>query len=157
VKDSTLHSKRASLTILTSLTQPNPICLTYREQSNTQWDFLHFVIYCLVKQHLVNGDFLIMDNASVHGGSESIAILDKLLQAHGVNLMYLPKYSPELNPCELVFNVVKNHVRNHRDHNRPIWFDIAKGIANITQDKMESFYFHCLWHGNIRNKMEYIK
>lgn len=44
------------------------------------------------------GDFLVVDNAAVHGGFED---LTWILDYFQVSLMYLPAYS--LNPCELVF------------------------------------------------------
>ena len=48
-----------------------------------------------------------MDNATVHKGLESMRFLSPLLRAAGVKLLFLPKYSPELNPCEEVrFGVV---------------------------------------------------
>ncbi len=42
----------------------------------------------------------------------------------------LPKYSPELNPCELLFGRVKNHLRNNRDDER-FWIEIMKALTII--------------------------
>ena len=60
---------------------------------------------------LTTGDYLIVDNASVHGGMDSIDLLLDFLEEHGVSLVYLPAYSPELNPCENVFCMLKTHLR----------------------------------------------
>jgi len=49
-----------------------------------------------------------------------VDILHIVLEFFGVHLIFLPAYSPELNPCELVFNVVKAHVRNYRDGFSPL-------------------------------------
>ena len=46
---------------------------------------------------------LIMDNASFHKGSETAA----LIQASGASLLFLPPYSPELNPIEKDFANIK--------------------------------------------------
>jgi len=43
LKDDTLNSRHASLSIITSLTSMELIFIDYREESNTQWDFLDFV------------------------------------------------------------------------------------------------------------------
>lgn len=51
--------------------------------------------------------FLVMDNASIHHGPT----VDAALGAFGVVPVYLPPYSPELNPCELVFSKVKTSLR----------------------------------------------
>ena len=46
---------------------------------------------------------VIMDNASFHKGSETAA----LIQASGASLLFLPPYSPELNPIEKDFANIK--------------------------------------------------
>ena len=46
---------------------------------------------------------VIMDNASFHKGSETAA----LIQASGADLLFLPPYSPELNPVEKDFANIK--------------------------------------------------
>ena len=57
------------------------------------------------------GMYLIMDNAAVHNDNpDTEAAFDRLAQ-HGVKVRRLPTYSPELNPCELVFAFVKNLLR----------------------------------------------
>ena len=51
--------------------------------------------------------FLVLDNASIHKGA---AVAEALAEI-GVEPIYLPPYSPELNPCELVFGHVKGALR----------------------------------------------
>ena len=46
---------------------------------------------------------LIMDNASFHKGSETAA----LIRGSGASLLFLPPYSPELNPIEKDFANIK--------------------------------------------------
>ena len=46
---------------------------------------------------------VIMDNASFHKGSETAA----LIGASGASLLFLPPYSPELNPIEKDFANIK--------------------------------------------------
>ena len=50
------------------------------------------------------------DNCKFHryGPGET---LDELCRMYGVKLVYLPPYSPELNPIESAFNVFKFHLR----------------------------------------------
>jgi len=54
---------------------------------------------------------LIMDNCQTHH-SERLA--DACLAA-GVRLVYLPAYSPQYNPIELTFHLLKQWMRRHRD------------------------------------------
>ena len=50
---------------------------------------------------------LIMDNARFHYGGD----LQKIAKQYNIMLMYLPPYSPELNPIEQLWAVIKQKVR----------------------------------------------
>jgi len=62
-----------------------PVVATLHTESNTQWDFLDFLIYLLEQQHLVAGDILFVDNASVHWGHDAFPIISALLRAAGMH------------------------------------------------------------------------
>ena len=49
------------------------------------------------------GDIIVMDNLSAHH-YEGGEILEVWLEEMGIELIYLPTYSPDLNPIELCFN-----------------------------------------------------
>lgn len=51
--------------------------------------------------------YLILDNASFHKGGR----LEQIASSYGHVLMYLPPYSPELNPIEKCWAVLKQKVR----------------------------------------------
>ena len=53
---------------------------------------------------------LVMDNARVHHGGR----VAELCAASEVLLIYLPPYSPDLNPIEKVFSVLKSQLKRHR-------------------------------------------
>ena len=61
-----------SVTLLTTLdpTAPHPIVFDMREESNSACDFLNVVKHWIQKGHLTQGDYLIVDNASVHVSDE---------------------------------------------------------------------------------------
>jgi hypothetical protein len=46
----------------------------------------------------------------LHGGLASLDLLLEILDTFGVTLVYLPAYSPELNPCKLVFGMTKAEI-----------------------------------------------
>ena len=56
--------------------------------------------------------------------------------------MFLPKYSPEFNPCELVFQVMKQHLRYWRGFETFV-NEILKSAAHITYYDMIAFYAKC--------------
>ena len=56
---------------------------------------------------LCKGDVVILDNLAVHK-SPKVA---ELLRARGAWALFLPKYSPDLNPIEMAFSKLKEHLR----------------------------------------------
>jgi len=103
------------------------------------------VLDCCCTGALSRGDYLIIDNAAVHNGWDSMDVVADILQTAGVNLIFLPAYSPELNPCELVFNVVKSHIRIHRNFGSLILHEIVDALSSVSLDTMSLFYDHCIF------------
>jgi hypothetical protein len=133
-----------SLTLLTDLSTPaNPFFLTLRSESNTEWDFLNFVVDAVEANRLVQGDILVVDNASIHFGGETWELLTTLLDTFGISYVFLPTYSPELNPCELVFAYVKNFLRNNREPDIPLYQLMLVAFVRLPYTMLLSFYHHC--------------
>lgn len=57
--------------------------------------------------NLIPGQVLILDNASFHKSAES----QKLVEAVGCKILFLPPYSPDLNPIEKYWANMKKKVR----------------------------------------------
>ena len=55
----------------------------------------------------VRGSVLVLDNASIHKGGN----IERLARRAGCRVLYLPPYSPDLNPIELIWSFVKRQVR----------------------------------------------
>jgi len=53
------------------------------------------------------GDVVILDNLSVHNSPRAA----QCLRCHGAWFLFLPKYSPDLNPIEMAFAKLKAHLR----------------------------------------------
>ena len=68
--------------------------------------FLAYVEQFLVPT-LKRGDIVILDNLGSHKGKA----VRKAIRAVGAHLMFLPKYSPDLNPIEQVFAKLKGFLR----------------------------------------------
>ena len=51
------------------------------------------------------GSVLLLDNASIH---KTLSVRQAALR-RGYQLLYLPTYSPEFNPIELIFGIAKQH------------------------------------------------
>ena len=68
--------------------------------------FLTYVETFLVPA-LKPGDVVIMDNLGSHRGKA----VRRAIRAAGARLLFLPKYSPDLNPIEQVFSKLKHMLR----------------------------------------------
>lgn len=67
---------------------------------------------------------LILDNASIHKGR----VIDDLAARYQIRIVYLPAYSPDLNPIERAWSVLKSKVRHmvaHSNQTLPDALDIA--------------------------------
>jgi transposase len=68
--------------------------------------FEEWVEKCLVPT-LSKGDVVVMDNLSSHKGPR----VEKLIEAAGAELRYLPPYSPDMNPIEKAYSKLKAFLR----------------------------------------------
>ena len=68
--------------------------------------FRAYIEQCLAPT-LKPGDIVVADNVSFH----KVAGVEDMLRRVGASLRYLPQYSPDLNPIELVFHPVKTCLR----------------------------------------------
>jgi transposase len=127
-----------------------PFFTLCRSESNTASDFFDFVKAALQAGSLKNGDHFVVDNASVHSGTDVFFQLEATLQSAGVNLAYLPAYSPELNPCELVFGYIKHRLRSSRNLAIPFWQDLAEGLESVTPLHLISWYKKCTSLKNLK-------
>ena len=56
--------------------------------------------------------YLIMDNASFHKGED----LEMIIKNYKINLLYLPTYSPDLNPIEKKWAQIKSYYRKFKTY-----------------------------------------
>jgi transposase len=68
--------------------------------------FLAYIEQCLAPS-LSAGDIVIMDNLPAH----KVDGVRRAIRARGAELMYLPPYSPDLNPIEMLFAKLKALLR----------------------------------------------
>jgi transposase len=82
---------------------------------------------------------LVMDNAKIHHNEKILSIIEEF----GGKVLYLPPYSPDFNPIELAFSVIKSWLRRHNDFIES--FENPKdplmlACAQITSQMARSFY-----------------
>jgi transposase len=69
-----------------------------------------FTVYVKMVPTLEVGDLVMMDNL----GSHKRKAIRRAIRSAGAKLLFLPKYSPDLNPIEQVFTKLKHMLRKKR-------------------------------------------
>jgi len=101
--------------------------------------FRAYVDQCLAPV-LRSGDIVILDNLSSHkvgGVREAIA-------AVGATLLYLPPYSPDLNPIEKFFAKLKALLRKAAARSVDVlWKEIGALLATVTEEECSNYLASC--------------
>ncbi len=97
-------------------------------------------VQTLLVPTLRSGDIVVMDNLSPH---KSDPTLVSIAQA-GAEVLFLPAYSPDLNPIELMWSKVKNWLRGAeaRTHAELI-VAIGQALDTVTARDALNWFAHC--------------
>ena len=88
---------------------------------------------------LAAGDIVIMDNLPAH----KVAGVRELIEAAGATFLYLPPYSPDLNPIELAFSKLKALLRKAAARSvAELWDCIARTLKQFTPQECAAFLRH---------------
>jgi putative transposase len=83
---------------------------------------------------------VVMDNLSSHKSPSVSALFAKA----GAQLLYLPPYSPDLNPIEMMWSKVKSHLRGAQARTQEeLWSAIAQSLEQITPSDAHGVFSHC--------------
>ena len=81
-----------------------------------------------------------MDNLSAHKGSR----VRELIEAKGCELLYLPPYSPDLNPIEEAFSKIKALLRRAGARIREALVEaIGRVLDTVTVRHARGYFEHC--------------
>lgn len=137
-----------TVTLITGLTFKNGIHVVRPFVGSNNGDrILRLMTVLLRGRILVRGDYLIVDNASIHFARAQRKELLKVFEDHGVELCFPPTFSPELNPCENVFGFVKYMVQS--TSTGPLSNDafinrVQAAFACVTLEFVRNCYRRCI-------------
>lgn len=101
--------------------------------------FEAFVEHVLV-HHLQSGDVVVMDNLSSHKRDRT----RQLIEQAGATLLYLPPYSPDLNPIEMIFSKIKQLLRSLAARTRQtLWQTMQSVLDQVTASDAAHCFAHC--------------
>ena len=80
-----------------------------------------------------------MDDLPVH----KVTGVEQAIEAAGATLIYLPKYSPDLNPIELAFSKLKAHLRKAAEQTIPrLVRKIGRIVADFSPRECRTLFRH---------------
>lgn len=85
---------------------------------------------------LAPGDIVVLDNLGSHKARPARAAV----RARGAHLIFLPPYSPDLNPIEQLFAKIKHWMRNaqERGHNAT-WRRVGQLLDIVSPDECANY------------------
>ena len=89
---------------------------------------------------LREGDIVICDNLSSH----KVSGVRQAIEARGASLLYLPPYSPDLNPIELAFSKLKRLLRSAAARTvDALWDTVGELVGSFTAEECANYLRHC--------------
>jgi transposase len=86
------------------------------------------------------GQVVIMDNLGAHKGER----VRELVESRGCELLYLPPYSPDLNPIEEAFSKVKGLLRGAGSRTRGALIEaMGRALDAVASRDARGFFEHC--------------
>lgn len=109
-------------------------------ESPTDGDVFTAYVEQVLCPRLQSGDVVIMDNLSAH----KVGGIRELIEACGAEVLYLPPYSPDLNPIEKAWFKLKQFLRAVKART-PEALDqaITEALKTISADNAAAWFRHC--------------
>ena len=86
------------------------------------------------------GDIVVLDNLSSH----KVSGVREAIERAGASILYLPPYSPDLNPIELAFSKLKRLLREAAERSmEALWQTIGLLLNRFSPAECANYIRHC--------------
>jgi transposase len=113
-------------------------------------DALAFESYVerLLAPSLSEGQVVVLDGLGAHRTER----VEELIEGRGCDLVFLPSYSPELNPIEEAFSKIKHLVRKEGQRVREALVEaIGRALAAVTKEDAAGWFAHAGYRAQDRS------
>lgn len=132
-------SRGHNLSVCAAIDINGPIHWFYKYQAFNQDHFITFLTELKAKLDPAKRNFLVMDNVAFH---KTNTIRDFLRENH-LDIIYLPPWSPMLNPIEECFSKVKGIIRQKRSSSGPdLMESINIAFRSVTASDCSGWFRH---------------
>jgi len=128
-------------------TRVNTVAILSEEGIKAQYNYTDsltaelFIFYLatFVLPILIDGQTVILDNHPVHHAK----IVQNYLKQNNIKFLYLPPYSPELNPIEEAFSKIKQYIKKQKARTVDKLLNVIKEALNtITRNDVNGYFNH---------------
>jgi transposase len=99
-----------------------------------------FFVEELLAPTLKRRGIVVMDNTPIHKLDE----IEDAIEAAGAGVLFLPTYSPDLNPIETCWSKVNSRLRSLKPRTLPDLLDaLVAAFSSITQCDIIGWFRHC--------------
>ena len=96
---------------------------------------------------LCEGDIVVMDNLSSH----KVAGVEKAIESVGAQVLYLPPYSPDLNPIENAFSKLKTMLRKLKLRTMDeLWKKLGQLCDICSPEECKNYFKNAGYYGNTK-------
>lgn len=132
-----------NLNLLGAIRRDGWVVLTTTYEKVTKDYFVAWVKTKLLPK-LHAGDVLVMDNLAAHRDPR----VAEVCAERGVEVLYLPPYSPDFNPIESGWALQKQFVRRHAPRQKDALRRVARRARHrVTRHHCRKFFEHCGYGG----------
>lgn len=137
--DKTPHGHWKTSTLIAGLGIEGVRCAAVIDGAVNAAAFEAFAEQILVPK-LAEGDIVVLDNLSSHKSART----RDLIESAGAELVFLPPYSPDLNPIEMVFSKIKQLLRSLGCRTRDALWDAMQSVLDqVTASDAANCFRHC--------------
>jgi transposase len=128
------------LTIIGAMSLRGMIATMTIEEA-TDGDIFRAYVEQVLCAALQPGDVVVMDNLSSH----KVSGVREMIEKAGAEVLYLPPYSPDLNPIEKAWSKLKKILRDAKARTKEaLEKAIAEALKLITADNVLAWFNHCI-------------
>jgi len=140
------RNRRANMTLLSSMSLEGMGPSLAVEDATTREVFEAYVEQVL-SPVLRPGQIVVMDNLSAHKGNR----VKESIEQRGCQLLFLPPYSPDLNPIEEAFSKIKALLRRAEARSRGALVGaIGRALSADTARDARGFFEHCGYRTSVQ-------
>ncbi len=134
------RNRAKNTTLIASVTLEGVMGATMTIEGATDAQAFEAYVEHFLAPTLEEGQVVVLDGLGAHRTDT----VRELIEEKGADLLFLPSYSPDLNPIEQTFSKIKNIVRKAAARTREALVEaIALAISAITLEDVAGWFAHC--------------